>query len=106
MNDMRMISSEASFRYYNPVLGNEAFFRYWRLCAVMGPVFLAAFLVCWGVLGYNIPPIPADFTAGTLAARPLGLTCTWVSSSMPAAGSTFIANRFRKLPPRSEGASP
>ena len=29
-------------------------FRYWRFCAAMGPVFLAVFIVCWGVLGYNI----------------------------------------------------
>lgn len=42
-------------------------FKYWRLCAAMGPVFLTAFIVCWGVLGYNIPPIPADFTADQLA---------------------------------------
>ncbi len=67
MNDLRMISSEASLRYYTPVLNNEAYFKYWRLCAAMGPTFLAAFLVCWGVLGYNIPPIPADYTADQLA---------------------------------------
>jgi hypothetical protein len=42
-------------------------FKYWRLCAAMGPVFLTAFIICWGVLGYNIPPIPADFTADQLA---------------------------------------
>jgi len=42
-------------------------FKYWRLCAAMGPVFLLAFIICWGVLGYNIPPIPADFTAEQLA---------------------------------------
>jgi hypothetical protein len=42
-------------------------FRYWRLCAAMGPVFLFAFIVCWGVLGYNIPPIPADLGPDDLA---------------------------------------
>jgi hypothetical protein len=42
-------------------------FRYWRLCAAMGPVFLLAFIVCWGVLGYNIPPIPADLSPDDMA---------------------------------------
>lgn len=50
-----------------PVLTNEAYFKYWRSCALMGPVFLAAFLVCWGYLGSNIPPIPADHTADQMA---------------------------------------
>lgn len=48
-------------------LSNAAYFRYWRACAAMGPVFLAAFIVCWGVLGHNIPPIPADHTAEQMA---------------------------------------
>ncbi|NMF87157.1 hypothetical protein [Aromatoleum petrolei] len=51
----------------SPTLSNAAYFKYWRLCAATGPVFLAAFIVCWGVLGYNIPPIPADYTADQLA---------------------------------------
>lgn len=48
-------------------LSNAAYFRYWRLCAWMGPVFLTAFLICWGMLGHNIPPIPADHTAEQMA---------------------------------------
>lgn len=48
-------------------LSNAQYFKYWRACAAMGPVFLTAFIVCWGVLGYNIPPIPADFTADQMA---------------------------------------
>ncbi len=48
------------------VLSNAAYFRYWRACAAMGPVFLAAFLICWGALGHNIPPIPADHTAAQM----------------------------------------
>ncbi|MBR9909972.1 MAG: hypothetical protein GYB33_06410 [Gammaproteobacteria bacterium] len=48
-------------------LSNEEYFKYWRLCAAMGPVFLAAFIFCWGVLGYNIPPLPADWTAEQMA---------------------------------------
>jgi hypothetical protein len=67
MNDMKILSNESIFRYYNPVLSNEAYFKYWRLCAAMGPLFLVAFLICWGMLGYNIPPIPADLTADQLA---------------------------------------
>lgn len=50
-----------------PHLNNEEYFRYWRGCALMGPLFLAAFLVCWGKLGFNIPPIPADHTADQMA---------------------------------------
>lgn len=50
-----------------PPISNEAYFQYWRLCALMGPFFLMAFLICWGKLGYNIPPIPADRTADQLA---------------------------------------
>lgn len=45
-----------------PHLSNEEYFRYWRACALTGPVFLAAFLLFWGVLGYNIPPLPADMS--------------------------------------------
>src|SRR5258706_1006802 len=42
-------------------------FRYWRFCAAMGPVFLAVFIVCWGVLGYNIPPLSAELTGEQMA---------------------------------------
>lgn len=48
-------------------VSNASYFKYWRLCAATGPIFLTAFIICWGVLGYNIPPIPADFTAEQLA---------------------------------------
>lgn len=61
--DPRMESNLA----FNQVLSNEAYFKYWQACAAMGPVFLTAFIICWGVLGYNIPPIPADFSAQQLA---------------------------------------
>lgn len=54
---------------FNQVLSNKAYFKYWRSCAAMGPIFLAAFIICWGVLGYNIPPIPADFSAEQMAAH-------------------------------------
>jgi hypothetical protein len=33
----------------------------------MGPVFLAVFIVCWGVLGYNIPPLSAELTGEQMA---------------------------------------
>jgi hypothetical protein len=42
-------------------------FRYWRLCAWAGPVFLFVFVVFWGVFGGNIPPIPANHPATDLA---------------------------------------
>ena len=42
-------------------------FRYWRLCAWAGPVFLFVFVVFWGFLGGNIPPIPANHPATDLA---------------------------------------
>jgi hypothetical protein len=42
-------------------------FRYWRLCAWAGPVFLFVFVVFWGIFGGNIPPIPANHAATDLA---------------------------------------
>src|ERR1700686_1330574 len=42
-------------------------FRYWRLCAWSGPVFLFVFVVFWGIFGGNIPPIPANHAAQDLA---------------------------------------
>ncbi|RUT76903.1 hypothetical protein EHM94_17880 [Marinobacter sp. NP-6] len=51
----------------NNTLTNEAYFKYWRACAATGPIFLTAFIICWGILGYNIPPIPADHTADQMA---------------------------------------
>lgn len=51
----------------NSNLSNEAYFKYWRACAAMGPLFLSMFLICWGWLGHNIPPIPADHTAEQMA---------------------------------------
>jgi hypothetical protein len=64
---MNQITQIAPGMTFGPVLSNEAYFRYWRACALMGPVFLTAFIICWGMLGYNIPPIPADFTAQQMA---------------------------------------
>ena len=48
-------------------MSNANYFKYWRLCAACGPIFLTAFLICWGMLGYNIPPIPADHTPDQMA---------------------------------------
>ena len=50
-----------------PAMSNANYFQYWRLSAAMGPVFLIAFLICWGMLGSNIPPIPADNTPDQMA---------------------------------------
>jgi len=48
-------------------LSNANYFKYWRMCAAAGPIFLLVFLFCWGALGGNIPPIPADQTPEQLA---------------------------------------
>jgi hypothetical protein len=41
--------------------------RYWRFCAWMGPVFVAVFYYCWGVLGHNFPPFSPDAPASEVA---------------------------------------
>ncbi|MFM6854850.1 MAG: hypothetical protein ACKOUM_12295 [Sphingopyxis sp.] len=42
--------------------------RYWRFCLWMGPVFVAVFYYCWGVLGHNFPPFAPDAPASEVAA--------------------------------------
>ena len=42
-------------------------FNIWRLCLWAGPVFMAIFIVFWGVMGHNIPPWNADLPAATIA---------------------------------------
>ena len=42
--------------------------RYWRFCAWMGPLFVAVFYYCWGVLGHNFPPFSPDAPAAEVAA--------------------------------------
>ncbi len=42
-------------------------FGYWRFCAWMGPLFMAVFIVFWGVMGHNIPPWNPDLSASTVA---------------------------------------
>lgn len=41
--------------------------RYWRFCAWMGPLFVAVFYYCWGVLGHNFPPFSPDAPAAEVA---------------------------------------
>jgi len=41
--------------------------RYWRFCAAMGPLFVAVFYLCWGVLGHNFPPFQPDAPASEVA---------------------------------------
>lgn len=41
--------------------------RYWRFCAWMGPLFVAVFYVCWGLLGHNFPPFPPETPAAEVA---------------------------------------
>ena len=37
--------------------------KYLRFLTWCGPVFLAVFIVFWGILGHTIPPVPADLPA-------------------------------------------
>ena len=39
----------------------------WRLCLWSGPLFMAVFIVFWGVMGHNIPPWSGDLPAATIA---------------------------------------
>ncbi len=41
--------------------------RYWRFCAWMGPLFVAVFFYCWGILGHNFPPFAPDTPASEVA---------------------------------------
>lgn len=47
---------------------NQIDTRYWRFCAWMGPLFVAVFYYCWGVLGHNFPPFSPDAPASEVAA--------------------------------------
>ncbi len=38
-------------------------FKYWRFCAWNGYVFMAVFVVCWGILSGNCPPWAGDTPA-------------------------------------------
>jgi len=42
-------------------------FNTWRFCAWMGPLFMAVFIVFWGVMGHNIPPWNPDLPATNVA---------------------------------------
>ena len=41
--------------------------RYWRFCTWMGPLFVAVFFVCWGLMGHNFPPFTPDTRAPVVA---------------------------------------
>ena len=43
-------------------------FKYWRLCAWAGPVFMGVFIVFWGLMGHNLPPFSGDAPAADVAA--------------------------------------
>ncbi|RJF89388.1 hypothetical protein D3874_22425 [Oleomonas cavernae] len=38
-------------------------FKYWRLCAWAGPLFMAVFIGFWGLMGFNLPPFSAALPA-------------------------------------------
>jgi hypothetical protein len=42
-------------------------FRYWRACAWAGPLFLVTFVIFWGILGLNIPPLTPAATQAEVA---------------------------------------
>lgn len=42
-------------------------YNYWRVCAWAGPIFMAIFIVFWGVMGHNIPPWSGAEPAATVA---------------------------------------
>jgi hypothetical protein len=46
---------------------NSDAFKYWRFCAWGGPIFLAGFIIFWGILGSNIPPVSPATTQAELA---------------------------------------
>lgn len=41
--------------------------KYLRFCAAAGPLFLFVFIVFWGIMGNNIPPLAADLPASAIA---------------------------------------
>ena len=53
--------------HVQPQLTNDEYSKYWCIGALSGPMFLGAFIIFWGALGYNILSIPADWTADQMA---------------------------------------
>ena len=53
--------------HVQPHLSNDEYSKYRRVCALSGPMFLGAFIIFWGALGYNILSIPTDWTADQMA---------------------------------------
>ncbi len=51
----------------NTILSNTDYFRYWRACVYSGPIFIVTFLIFWGIMGHNVPPIAADASAEYVA---------------------------------------
>ena len=42
-------------------------FKYWRFCAWNGYIFMAVFVVFWGLMSHNCPPLSADLPASAIA---------------------------------------
>jgi hypothetical protein len=47
--------------------GAPSEFAYWRFCAWNGYVFMAVFVVFWGLMSHNCPPFGADAPASVIA---------------------------------------
>lgn len=42
-------------------------FKYWRICAWNGPLFMFVFVVFWAIMGHNLPPFSPDLPASEIA---------------------------------------
>src|ERR1700745_4287972 len=40
----------------------------WRICAWAGPIFMVGYVISWGLLGFNVPPIDPGMSVGDLQA--------------------------------------
>jgi hypothetical protein len=57
---------------YVAAAGNKTYpskFFFWRVCAWAGPLYLLGYILSWGVLGYNIPPIDPGMSITDLQAH-------------------------------------
>lgn len=41
----------------------------WRVCAWAAPIFMAGYVISWGLLGFNVPPIDPSMSIGDLQAH-------------------------------------
>lgn len=51
-----------------PPMTEDNAYGAWKFCAWNGMIFMAVFMVFWGVLGHNLPPFAGDTPASVVAA--------------------------------------